>query len=140
MTFVDSIKTCTSKWITFSGRASRSEFWWFNLFVVIVQIVWQAIFGGAIGTIAEGGGSSIVMGVLGLVFLLVYIYLAIAAISATVRRLHDRDKTGWWYWLFLVPIVGAIILIVWFCMRGTQGPNRYGPDPLGGSVSEDVFE
>ncbi len=140
MTFVDSIKTCTSKWVTFSGRASRSEFWWFNLFVVIVQIVWQAIFGGAIGTIAEGGGSSIVMGVLGLVFLLVYIYLAIAAISATVRRLHDRDKTGWWYWLFLVPIVGAIILIVWFCMRGTQGPNRYGPDPLGGSVSEDVFE
>lgn len=121
MTFVDSIKTCTSKWITFSGRASRSEFWWFNLFVVIVQIVWQAIFGGAIGTIAEGGGSSIVMGVLGLVFLLVYIYLAIAAISATVRRLHDRDKTGWWYWLFLVPIVGAIILIVWFCMRGKIG-------------------
>jgi len=52
-----------------------------------------------------------------------------------VRRLHDTDRSGWWWLLALVPIVGWIILLVWNCSRGTRGPNRYGPDPLGAPTS-----
>ncbi|MEJ2021636.1 MAG: DUF805 domain-containing protein [Maritimibacter sp.] len=62
------------------------------------------------------------------------------SISVTVRRLHDRDKSGWWYWLFLVPIVGPIVLLVWFILEGTRGANSYGPDPLDPSGSGDSGE
>ena len=53
-------------------------------------------------------------------------------IAVGVRRLHDLDRIGWWLLLAFVPLVGTIILIVWFCTRGTPGPNRFGPDPLAG--------
>jgi uncharacterized membrane protein YhaH (DUF805 family) len=49
-----------------------------------------------------------------------------------VRRLHDIDRSGWWYLIGLVPLVGVILLLVWFCSRGTNGPNRFGADPLAG--------
>jgi uncharacterized membrane protein YhaH (DUF805 family) len=51
-------------------------------------------------------------------------------ISVAVRRLHDTDRTGWWWWLSLIPIVGWIILIIWYATQGTRGPNRFGDDPL----------
>jgi uncharacterized membrane protein YhaH (DUF805 family) len=51
-------------------------------------------------------------------------------LAVAVRRLHDLDSSGWWILLFLIPLVGAIILIVWFCTKGTDGPNRFGPDHL----------
>jgi len=54
------------------------------------------------------------------------------SLAVGIRRLHDRDQTGWWILLGLIPVIGWIILIVWFCMRGTVGPNRFGPDPLQG--------
>ncbi|HHB81462.1 MAG TPA: DUF805 domain-containing protein, partial [Aliiroseovarius sp.] len=53
-------------------------------------------------------------------------------ISVMVRRLHDTDRSGWWYWIVLVPLIGFILLIVWFASKGTTGDNRFGPDPLGG--------
>jgi uncharacterized membrane protein YhaH (DUF805 family) len=52
------------------------------------------------------------------------------SLSAMVRRLHDTDRSGWWYWLALVPLIGIIILIVWWATEGTRGPNRFGDDPL----------
>jgi uncharacterized membrane protein YhaH (DUF805 family) len=67
------------------------------------------------------------MPILGYIYTLGFIlpYLAV-----TVRRLHDLDKSGWWWLIGFIPLVGAIILLVWFCQRGTVGPNRFGPDPL----------
>ena len=53
-----------------------------------------------------------------------------------VRRLHDTDRSGWWYWIALIPLIGAILLIVWFCSRGTEGANRYGADTLGGDIGQ----
>jgi len=47
-----------------------------------------------------------------------------------VRRLHDTDRTGWWYWIILIPVVGIILMLVWLASRGTRGDNRYGSDPL----------
>ncbi len=130
MTFGESIKTCFSKYVTFSGRAQRSEFWWWVLFVFAANIVltWLdiALFGTtetAPGSISGSTDTPILSGIFGLATLL-------PGISVAVRRLHDTDRTGWWYWIVLVPLVGFILLIVWFATKGTDGPNRYGDDPL----------
>ena len=111
----DAVSTCFSKYATFSGRATRPEFWWFYLFIVIMYIV-LAVLGGIIGdpTIATA-----LIGIFGLAII-------IPIISVTVRRLHDQDKSGAWYFIALVPAVGGIWLIVLLCLPGTPGPNRFG--------------
>ncbi len=130
MTFGESIKTCFSKYVTFSGRAQRSEFWWWVLFVFAANIVltWVdiALFGTtetAPGSFSGSTDTPIFSGIFGLATLL-------PGISVAVRRLHDTDRVGWWYWIILVPLVGFILLIVWFATKGTEGPNRFGYDPL----------
>jgi uncharacterized membrane protein YhaH (DUF805 family) len=60
------------------------------------------------------------------------------SISVLVRRLHDTGRSGWWYWIALVPLVGPILLLIWLCTRGTFGGNEYGPDPLAGSSLSSV--
>jgi len=131
MGFFEAIKHCTSNWITFSGRASRSEYWWFTLFNIVFSLLGQAV----IGAMAAAGSSIPLMG-FSILFIVLAIFFGIAGISAVVRRLHDKDKSGWWYWFILVPVIGIIVLLIWFCQRGTQGPNRFGPDPLMGTDAE----
>lgn len=130
MSFGDAIKTCFSKYVTFSGRAARSEFWWWMLFVWLVQIGLSIVDSILFGTVTTGEGSvsaSTDTPILSTIFSLAVL---LPTISVIVRRLHDTDRTGWWYWLALVPLVGIIILIVWWATKGTDGPNRFGPDPL----------
>jgi uncharacterized membrane protein YhaH (DUF805 family) len=98
-------------------RACRSEYWYWFLFVVLGQIA-TAIIDSVIGV-------QLTTGIFSLVVLL-------PGIAVGVRRLHDLDRSGWWLLLAFVPLIGTIILIVWFCTRGTPGPNRFGPDPLAG--------
>jgi uncharacterized membrane protein YhaH (DUF805 family) len=116
VTFQQSVKTCLNKYIDIEGRAARSEYWWFALFGIILTIV-----------------ASVIDAVIGLPIFYFIASLAILApsIAVSVRRLHDRDMVGWWILLFLVPFIGAIALLILFVMRGTDGPNRFGPDPLG---------
>jgi len=131
MTFGDSVKTCFSKYVTFSGRAQRSEFWWFILFTwaasIVLSVVDSFLFGTTITTEYGFEASTNTPYLSGLFSLAVLL----PTLSVAVRRLHDRDKSGWWYWLWLIPLIGWIILIVWFATEGTRGPNRFGPDPLG---------
>ncbi|MBO6112382.1 MAG: DUF805 domain-containing protein [Lachnospiraceae bacterium] len=117
MSFVDSIKTCFSKIVTFDGRARRSEYWWFQLFVFIVDIVVSAI-------INQTGLGATVSGIISLL-------LALCSLSVAVRRLHDIGKSGWFYLIGLIPLVGWIILIVWYCKDSEPGENQYGPNPKG---------
>lgn len=131
MTFQDSVKTCFSKYVTFSGRAARSEYWWFMLFVfagnIVLSIVDSTLFGTTVVTDTGFSASTdtpVLSGLFGLATIL-------PGISVAVRRLHDIDKSGWWYWIILVPLIGFILLIVWFATGGTRGPNRFGADPLG---------
>jgi len=131
MTFPEAIKNNFSKYLTFSGRAPRSEFWWWVLFTLIANIVLGGIDIYLFGTTVVDAGSftaytnfSPLAGIFSLVVLL-------PSISVAVRRLHDTDRSGWWWWLGLIPLVGIIILIVWWATTGTRGPNRYGADPLG---------
>ncbi len=114
-TFGSSIAMCFSKYATFQGRAPRAEFWWFYLFVIIGMLV-TSIIGGVSDSSALGG---IAYGLFSLGILL-------PNLAVSVRRLHDTDRSGWWLLIMLIPLIGTILIIVWFCSRGTRGPNRFG--------------
>ena len=98
------------KYAEFSGRASRKELWLFALFNTLVYLVLVFIFA-PVGVIYAFG-------------------TWLPAISVQVRRLHDTNRSGGWWWLQLLPIIGTIIVFVWTVSRGTEGDNDYGPDPL----------
>ena len=119
MTFTESVKTCFSKAFDLSGRASRSEYWWFALFGVLGSFV----FGFIDGLVFGSSNIQVLSTLFSLAILL-------PSIMVSIRRLHDRDMVGWWMFLLLIPLVGALVLIVIFLFKGTDGPNRFGPDPL----------
>lgn len=134
------------RYAEFSGRSRRKEYWMFTLFVLLVYLV--------LGTLLVMGGLSLdptstaapTLGPLGWLGggLLGLFALAsfIPAIAVQVRRLHDTDRSGWWVLLGIVPIlnyVGWIVLLVFYCLDGTKGENRFGPDPKGAQNLGDVF-
>jgi uncharacterized membrane protein YhaH (DUF805 family) len=123
MGFQDAVRTCLGKYATFSGRAPRAEFWWFALFVLLGNLLFGALDGLFFGTAPDGQPVSLLGAVFSLAVLL-------PNIAVGVRRLHDRDMSGWWYLLILIPILGALVLLWFFVQKGTDGPNRFGPDPL----------
>ena len=114
MNFAQSISSVFSKYIVFSGRACRSEYWWFFLFEFIVGLV-----------------LSIIFSPLYWVFLLGTI---IPSLAVLVRRLHDTDKSAWTLLFGLIPFFGGIILLILAIPKGDSGTNRYGPDPLGSTA------
>ena len=115
-----SVSMFFNKYVVFAGRAPRAEYWWSMLFIVIVEAILGAV------SVIEPSIGGILIGIFGLVIIL-------PSISVMVRRLHDIDRSGWWFWIELVPVVGIILLLVWFCTKGTSGPNRFGPE--NGAVS-----
>jgi uncharacterized membrane protein YhaH (DUF805 family) len=120
MSFTEAIKSGFQNYVGFSGRAARSEFWYWVLFAILVSIVTNLID----LAISPGAQYEPLTALAGLA-------LFLPGLAVSIRRLHDRDKSGWFYLLIFIPLVGAIILLVWFCQRGTVGSNRFGPDPLG---------
>ncbi len=118
MNFGQAITSGFKKYVDFTGRAPRSEFWYWTLFSFLVQCA------GAIVDGAMGLATSPVQSIIALAFLL-------PSLAVSARRLHDRDQTAWWLLLLLTGI-GLILLVIWYCMRGTRGPNRFGADPLAG--------
>jgi uncharacterized membrane protein YhaH (DUF805 family) len=114
MGFGDAISTCFGKYATFSGRAVRSEYWFWVLFSVIVLVVLNIIQ----FTVSAFGGS--------MLLLLFELATVVPSIAVAARRLHDTDRSGWWQLLAFIPIVGFIILLVWYCQPGTPGANRFG--------------
>lgn len=115
MGFGQAIASAFSNYVNFSGRACRSEYWFWILFVSLAEIV-TAIIDYVIGF-------SVTTSLFGLATFLPSLALA-------VRRLHDLDRSGWWFLLCFIPLIGWIILIIWYCVKGTEGPNRFGADPL----------
>jgi uncharacterized membrane protein YhaH (DUF805 family) len=114
------------KYATFSGRARRKEFWMFALFNFIIALVFSilsTIINQSSG--AAAGSSNIFSVISGLYSLAVLI----PGLAVAVRRLHDTGRSGWNYFLGLIPLVGAIILIVYFCQDSQAGENQYGPNP-----------
>jgi serine/threonine protein kinase len=121
MGFGEAVSACLGKYATFSGRARRSEYWWWTLFVVLVS------FGVAVtlGLMFHSSPRSIVPP---LVSNLVSLAMLLPGLAVSIRRLHDTGRSGWWS-LISLTIVGAIPLFVWYCKPGDREPNRYGEPP-----------
>ena len=117
---------CLSQYADFSGRARRKEYWMFFLFNIIFALVLGFI-DGLLGTFSAETG----WGLLGGIYTLA---LLIPGIAVCVRRLHDVGKSGLYYLLIFIPLIGAIILLVWFCTEGEHGSNAWGEDPKIGEV------
>ncbi len=167
MGFGEAVSSCFSKYAVFSGRAPRSEFWWWILFVILVSFgvgILSGILEVALGLKALGA----------IISLLLDLFFLLPNLAVAMRRLHDLNRSGWWYGglimlslfimalaipafirmgenheqgyaptdglnpavfmlmgvLGLVEIIYSIVLLVWFCLPGTRGANRFGPDPL----------
>lgn len=105
---------CLRQYVDFSGRARRKEYWMFCLFNIIFGII-LAILDALIG-----------MNVLSVIY---SIGVLLPSLAVCVRRLHDIGKSGWNYFLILIPLVGAIILLVWFCKQGESAGNKWGENP-----------
>lgn len=111
------------KYATFSGRAQRAEYWYFVLFYILI-FIGLSILDGMTGSFSAESG----MGFLGGLFSLA---LLIPSIAVGARRLHDTGRSGWWLLLALIPLVGAIVLLVFTVQDSTPGDNQYGPNPKG---------
>lgn len=148
MTFGKSVSTCFSKYAVFTGRASRSEYWWFALFNVIVTLLIIAIFLGALyftvrnrmtanpllatlnpdalmGDEELTSWSYTLMAIIGIYGLIAFL----PGLGVSIRRLHDAGHSGWFYLLSFIPFVGPIILLVFLLQPSTPVPNRYGNVP-----------
>lgn len=140
------------RYAEFSGRSRRIEFW---MFALLNMVVYAVLFGLVIATSPTLATLeamdpadpfaiySVFLGGTGLLFLIWWLIVLIPSIAVGVRRLHDRNMSGWWYLLFIVlsfvPIIGivaAIAFLVMMLLDGTPGPNRYGPDPKGRGEAE----
>lgn len=119
MDFQTAVRTCFQKYATISGRARRSEYWWFALFLLIGNGVLSLV-----DTILFGDAN-----VLSAIFSLATL---VPSICAGGRRLHDTGRSAWWLLLGLIPLIGFLVLLWWFVQKGTDGSNEYGPDPLAG--------
>lgn len=121
MNFTQAINSGFNQYAGFSGRASRSEFWYWVLFSILVGIVASVLDMLLFGyVIAQHYGP---------LNLIANLALLVPSLAVGSRRLHDTDRTGWWQLIALTGI-GTLVLLVWWCFRGTEGPNRFGPDPL----------
>lgn len=130
MDFTTAVKTCFEKYVIFSGRAARSEYWWFTLFIVIVSIVL-----GLIDMTIFGSD-----GILSPLSDLFSLATLLPVLAVTSRRLHDIDRSAWWILLMLLPIIGWLVLIYWHIQKGSDGDNQFGTDPLSGHYDGDDDE
>ena len=127
MSFVAAITSGFKRYVDFQGRSSRSEYWYWVLFSAIIGFVLGFFKGLFIGLDHGPNPVSTAITVLQALFELA---IVLPSLGLAVRRLHDTNRSGWWY-LIIFTIIGVIPLLIWFCTRGTIGENRFGPDPLG---------
>jgi len=109
------------KYAVFNGRARRSEYWWFVLFNIIISLALGAI-DGVTGTFSQAAGLGLLGGLYTLAVLL-------PSLAVTVRRLHDTGRSGWWFLIMFVPLIGAIVLLVFMLLDSKPGQNQYGANP-----------
>lgn len=110
------------RYAEFSGRSRRKEFWLFILLSVILNLF---------ATVLDLTvfSSMLIEAEMGIVSAVVVLALLVPSLSVQVRRLHDTNRSGWWILLAFLPILGGLVLLVFNCLDGTPGDNRFGPDP-----------
>jgi uncharacterized membrane protein YhaH (DUF805 family) len=132
MNFGTALKSFWSNYTNFKGRARRSEYWFIQLFLVLTNLaaapIDLALMNGDVDRfIANGGG-----GIVGLIWILATI---VPAVAVLIRRLHDTNRSGWWALIGLVPLAGAIVLLVFTVEDSNKGVNKYGASPKEASAS-----
>lgn len=125
MSPIDWAKRPLQLYADFSGRAPRAEYWWFALAEIVAFLV-ASILDSILGLHLGGSG-------IGIFYLIVALGLLIPALAVSVRRLHDTDRSGWWLLIAIIPLIGAIALLVFMLLEGNQEPNRFGPNPYDGA-------
>lgn len=119
---------------SFNGRINRAKFWLGTVCLIVVYVILAIISSVTMAPMTvsqsgqvQGGG----MGIVGIIVLIIYIAMIWPSVALGVKRFHDRDKSGWWVLISLVPIIGGLwYLIECGFLEGTKGPNKFGPDPL----------
>ena len=117
MSPMQSIQTVLGNYANFDGRARRSEYWWFFLFVNVLLAALIFV-------------SMLVSELLFVILGLFVLALLLPSLAVTARRLHDTNRSAWWILVNIIPYVGGLVLVVLCALSGTSGPNRYGPEPL----------
>lgn len=120
MDFITSIKTCLFKYVDFTGRASRAEFWYFTLFTILLSVVAEILD-------AALAGQSVwsYSGFFGPMSSIVTVVTTLPCLAVAARRLHDVGKSGWWQLLYLT-IIGMILLLIWYSSRTQKSENKFG--------------
>jgi uncharacterized membrane protein YhaH (DUF805 family) len=114
MTFGEAVKAGFDNYVKFDGRASRPEFWWWVLFAFLVSVA-----------------ARLLDAALGIHFLyaIAGLGLFLPGLGVSIRRLHDTNRSGWWILIGLIPIIGFIVLLVFYIQESDAGDNQYGPPP-----------
>src|SRR5262249_31339315 len=112
------------KYAVFSGRASRSEYWFFVLFQILLMAVLISV------------DAAVLQSSAGVLTTLGWVLMFLPGLAVLARRLHDSDKSGWLMLIWFVPLIGPITVIVFLCQRGTDGPNRFGLGPAQTTIPE----
>ena len=133
MTFSQSIKSVFSKYADFSGRATRSEYWYFYLFNFLVVMVY---FFAVITTAVTSGIDSSALSYLQAIYAIYALGVMIPSLAVTVRRLHDTGHSGWWIFLNLLLVIGSIVLFIWFITDSDPDTNEYGENPKQEFIAE----
>ena len=115
MSFAAAIRSVLGQYAAFSGRARRSEFWWWFLVTCLLDLVASVIDG---GYDRFGPATAVVL-----------LATLVPSLAVGARRLHDTGRSGWWQLLALLPVVGLVVLIVWWVRDGDPGRNRFGSSP-----------
>jgi uncharacterized membrane protein YhaH (DUF805 family) len=131
MSMFDWYRKVISQYVDFSGRARRSEYWYFALVNIIIGFV-LGLVDSIIGTTSSGG-----FGILGGIYLLA---ILVPSIAVAARRLHDTGRSGWWLLIGLIPIIGAIVLLVFVVQDSQPGSNQWGPNPKEPPFEETIDE
>ena len=117
MTPMQSIQSVLGNYANFDGRARRSEYWWYILFVDVLLAALIFV-------------SMLVSELLFVILGLFVLALLLPSLAVTARRLHDTNRSAWWILVNIIPYVGGLVLVVLCALSGTSGPNRFGPEPL----------
>lgn len=127
VSFSDAIRSGWANYANFSGRSGRSAYWWWVLFTSILSLVSQTLD----SWLRPGGmGTQSYAGVwVGLITGIVSLVLIVPSVAVMVRRLHDTDRSGWWWLIVVIPVIGWLVLIYFLVTPGTPGVNRFGPPP-----------
>lgn len=128
MTMMEAVSKVLSNYSNFSGRAARPEFWWWVLAFILLQIATSIVDSAIIAPLlgldpfAPGTGQPL--------SLLVTLALLVPYVAVSVRRLHDTGRSGWWFLVGVIPIIGPLVLLIWYVQPGTPGDNAFGAAPL----------